>query len=391
MTTAYFDCFAGAGGDMIVGALLDAGADFNALAGALSAIGVDGLAIRADKVTRGGQAGTQFVVTCDAPQPTRNLADVLALIESADLPPLAAERAVRIFNRLAEAEAKVHGVGLGEVHFHEVGAIDSIADIVGACVAMELLKVDKIYSSAIPLGSGTIECSHGRMPVPAPATAQLVIGAETCAGESDGELTTPTAAAVLTTLAECYGSIPAMKLQAVGSGAGSRDSGPMPNLLRVFVGASCDDGQTDSVVELSANIDDCTGEVIGAAIEKLLAAGCLDAWASPIAMKKSRPAWILSAVCLLSEVETAEQIMLSETSTFGVRRRHAARTKLLREHKTVETQYGPIRVKLGLRGEEVITASPEFADCLDAAGVHHVPVKEVLAAAMAAYRAGRRQ
>ena len=390
MTIAYFDCFAGAGGDMIVGALVDAGADIGAVADALSAIGVDGLAVRAEKVTRGGQAGTQFVVACDAPQPERNLADVLTLIESAGLTARAADRAVRIFNRLAEAEAKVHGVGLQEVHFHEIGAIDSVADVVGACVALELLEVDKICCSAIPLGSGTIECSHGRMPIPAPATAQLVVGAETCAGQSEGELTTPTAAAVLTTLAESYGPVPAMKLQALGSGAGTRDSGPIPNLLRVFVGQSCDDGQTDSVVELSANIDDCTGEMIGAAIEKLLAAGCLDAWAAPIVMKKSRPAWMLSALCLPSGVESAELIMLSETSTFGVRRRPAVRTKLLREHKTVETPYGLIRVKLGLCGEEVVTASPEFADCLDAAQAHHVPVKEVLAEAIAAYRAGRR-
>ncbi len=398
MKLLYFDCFSGAAGDMIVGALLDAGLDFDTLKKNLASLKIPGCDISADKVRRGALTGTKFTVTAtETNQPHRNLDDILSIIRSAALPPgglpgRSAEKAEAIFRRLAQAEAKVHGIDPSQVHFHEIGAIDSILDIVAASVGIEILGIEEVHCSAIPTGRGTIESQHGTLPAPAPATVELLKGAKTAepAGQSQtGELTTPTAAAVLTTLSRSFGPIPAMELQTVGYGAGARDDagpGAPPNLLRVFIGNSTDDGSVDSVIELSANLDDCTGEVIGATIEKLLRAGCADAWAAPIYMKKSRPAWTLSALCSPGDVSRAEEIIFAETTTFGIRRRTCTRSKLARRHVTVETPYGPIRVKLGSRDGNVITASPEFADGLAAAEAHGVPVKEAIAAAIEAYR-----
>ena len=387
MTAAYFDCFAGAGGDMIVASLLDAGCDFAALGAALAKLGVEGYELQAERANRGGLIGTRFIVQLDGRDHAhRHLGDIVAIIDSAGLAPRAAGRAKSIFTRLADAEAKVHGIEVEKVHFHEVGAIDSIVDVVGACVAMEILGIDSVLCSPIAVGGGTVECDHGTMPVPAPATAQLLVGAKTCGDNLPGEATTPTAAAVLTTLADSFGAMPAMSISAVGCGAGTRDGGPVPNLLRVFLGELDDSGAADTVIELSANIDDCTGEVLGATIAKLLSAGALDAWASPIVMKKSRPAWMLSALCAPGDADGAERIIFAETTTFGIRRSARRRTKLIRRHETVETAYGPIRIKIGARAGRTITSSPEFADCLAAAEAHHVPVRQVVAAADHAHR-----
>ncbi|MBN1554258.1 MAG: nickel pincer cofactor biosynthesis protein LarC [Phycisphaerae bacterium] len=387
MTCLYFDCFAGAAGDMIVGALLDLGVSFDAFRAELAKLPIEGVSLRLEDVQRRGLAGKKFHV--DVPngdQPHRHLSDILELIEEANLPARAARWAKDIFTRLAQAEAQVHNIPIEKVHFHEVGAVDSIVDIVGAAVAMDLLDVEQVYCSPIPLGSGTVECEHGVIPVPAPATARLLAGAATVPGEADGELTTPTAAAVLTTLSETFGPPPAMEISAVGYGAGSRQFEKLPNLLRVFLGRLSEDGAADSIVEVSANIDDCTGELLGAAIEKLLAAGCVDAWATPVFTKKSRPAWVLSALCRPGDVKAIEQMFFTETTTFGVRRRACGRTKLLREFVTVETPYGPIRMKVGKRDGRVITAKPEFADAQAAAESHGQSIRTVLAAAEHAYR-----
>ena len=388
MTLAYFDCFAGAGGDMIVAALIDAGADLDALKAHLARLDLAGCDVRTERVRRGGLGGLRFFVepAKATKHPHRSLADILALIDRAALPPRAADRAKAIFTRLAQAEAKVHRIDVQEVHFHEVGAIDSIVDIVGAAVALELLGVDAVQCSPIPTGSGTITCSHGTMPVPAPATAELLVGVPAGPADVTGEATTPTAAAVLTTLAGSYGPLPAMQVSAVGWGAGTRDDGPMPNLLRVFLGRPSDDGSADTAVELAANIDDCTGEILGAALDALLAAGALDAWTTPAVMKKSRPAWVLSVLCRPADVPAMEDILFAQTTTFGVRRRTWTRTKLTRRHETVQTPYGPLRVKVGCRGDKEITVSPEFDDCLAAAKSHGASVRDVLAAALAAYR-----
>ena len=402
MAVAYFDCFAGSGGDMIVAALLDAGADLDAIRDHIARLKIEGLELQTETVRRNGMRGIHFSVH-EHGRPAeshggddehnhqhhhhhRGLTDVLSLIDAAALPDRAAERARAIFRRLAEAEAKVHGIAAGKVHFHEVGAVDSIVDILGACLAMEQLGIDRILCSPIALGSGTITCAHGELPVPAPATAELVVGATAVTGDIDGEATTPTAAAVLTTLAESYGPCPAMRVTAVGWGAGTREGKRLPNLLRVFVGELDPAGGADAAVEISANIDDCTGEVIGSTLDKLLLAGCMDAWASAIIMKKSRPAWLVSALCSPADEAEAARILLSETTTFGLRRRACERTKLDRRVETVETRYGPIRVKIGLLASRAITASPEFEDCRRAAQTHHVSVREVIAEATTRYR-----
>jgi len=402
MAIAYFDCFAGSGGDMIVAALLDAGASLDGIREHVARLNIAGLELSTEAVHRKGMRGLRFSVDqhgrpADSPDTTaepdskhhhhhRGLWDVLALIDSAGLPDRAAERARRIFRRLAQAEAKVHGIDVEKVHFHEVGAVDSIVDVLAACLAMEQLGIDRVMCSPITLGSGTVICAHGELPVPAPATAELVVGAATATGGVEGEATTPTAAAVLTTLAESYGPAPAMHVAAVGYGAGTREGKRLPNLLRVFVGVLDDAGQRDAAVEVSANIDDCTVEIIGATLERLMTAGCMDAWASPIVMKKSRPAWLVSVLCSPSDEAEAVRIMLSETTTFGLRRRWCQRTKLDRRFETVETRYGPIRIKVGLLDGRQITASPEFEDCRRAAETHHVAVREVLGEALAARR-----
>ena len=338
MKLAYFDCFAGAGGDMIVGALLDAGADMEAVKEALGRLNVPGFSVLARTVQRAGLAGLKFdVAQADGEHHHRGLSEILSAIEAAGLPGRAGENASRIFTRLGEAEARVHGIEVERVHFHEVGAIDSIADVVAACVALETLNVRRVLCSPIPLGSGTVACAHGELPVPSPATAHLAGGAKVVESDLSGYATTPTAAAVLTTLAEGFGPIPAMVVQAVGYGAGAREGGVVPNLLRVFIGIEGDGGEVDSAVELSANVDDCTGEIIGATIERLLSAGCLDAWVTPIVMKKSRPAWMLSALCGKGDVAAIERIIFTETTTFGIRRRPCRRSKLQRHCRTVET------------------------------------------------------
>jgi uncharacterized protein (TIGR00299 family) protein len=390
MTVAYFDCFAGAGGDMIVAALLDAGCDLAALRSGLSKLDVGGYTLTSETVTRGGISGTKFNVQIPEDNghgPHRGLKDCLDLIKRADLPDQAARRASDIFTRLAQCEAQVHGCTIAEVHFHEVGAVDSIVDIVGASLAMELLQIEQVFCSVIPVGSGTIKCQHGTIPVPAPATAELLRGFTTRQGPIAGEMTTPTAAAVLTTLAGEFGGMPEIDVASVGYGAGTRDSDELPNLLRVFLGEPSQSGTADTVVELTVNLDDCSGEIIGATIENLLASGALDAWATPIVMKKSRPAWQLSALCSPDDVSTVENILLTETTSLGVRRRFCGRTKLTRDFKTVTTPFGPIRIKLGLRGGTIVTASPEFDDCQQAAQSHGTPVRKVMDSARAAFDA----
>ncbi|MCE5326117.1 MAG: nickel pincer cofactor biosynthesis protein LarC [Planctomycetaceae bacterium] len=386
MTLAYFDCFSGAGGDMIVAALIDAGADAAAVTAGLGNLGLP-MEVSFETTTRKGIGAARFVVNICAHEHHhhRHLEDIVNLISKACLPPRAAARACEVFNRLAVAEAAVHKTQPEHVHFHEVGAIDSIADIVGACLALESLGVDELICGPIPLGSGTVECEHGILPVPAPATAALLKGFAVTREETGVEMTTPTAAAIFTALGRS-GPMPPLRVEAVGYGAGTREHGSVANLLRVFIGSGDPDGQVDSLTELAANIDDCSGQIIGATLEKLIAAGCHDAWAAPITMKKSRPAWMLCVLCSDSDVPRMETIIFSETTTLGIRRRPCRRRKLLRRHETVETPYGPIRVKIGSDSALDLTCQPEFADCQAAADSHHVPLREVIQAAMTTLR-----
>lgn len=371
---------------MIVASLLDAGADLEAVRSQLSRFPVEGVRLSSEKVSRGGIGGVKFHVEAPGEQPHRHLSHILGMIDAAGLPPRAADRAKRIFQRLGEAEAKVHRVDIEHVHFHEVGAVDSIVDVVGACVALELLGVEEFSCSELPTGSGTVRTAHGLLPVPAPATAELLKGARIAATVLAGEALTPTAAAILTTLTTGYGPPPAMAVSAVGYGAGTRENEGVPNLLRVFLGEPGPAGALDAAVELSCNLDDCSGQVLGAAMEELFLAGCLDAWAAPIFMKKSRPAYLLSVLCEPGDADRMEQILFRQTTTLGVRRHDCRRAKLIRRFEQVETPYGPVRVKIGRQGETDLSATPEYEDCLAAARSHHVSLREVIQASLETYR-----
>ncbi len=386
MKTAYFDCFSGAGGDMIVASLIDAGADPEALREGLGSLGVGGHSISIERVKKQGFAATRFVVELEQPnrEPKRNLEDVVKVIDGAKLPTRVRDGAVRIFERLAEAEAAVHGTTIEQVHFHEVGAVDAIIDVVGAVLALELLGVRRVVCSSIPVGSGTVKCEHGILPVPAPATARLLKGVPIASCEETGELTTPTAAAVLTTLADTFGPIPEMTLSAVGCGAGTREGRSRPNLLRVMIGETEPEGDVDSVIQLETNLDDTTPELIGHCLERLLDAGALDVFAVPIHMKKWRTGVVLTVLCRDDQAADMERIVFAQTTTFGIRRRRVERVKLRRRHETVATRFGEIRMKVGERSG-VQTASPEFEDCKAAALTHGVAAREVIAAASAAW------
>jgi uncharacterized protein (TIGR00299 family) protein len=388
MKVAYFDCFCGAGGDMIVASLIDAGADLGALRDSLAGLGVEGYSLSAEPVRRHGLAARRFHVNLDreVDQPHRNLQDITALLGAARLPGPVLDRARQVFARLAEAEANVHGTTTDQVHFHEVGAVDAIVDVTAAVSALHQLGIDRVVCSPIPTGSGSVVCQHGVLPVPAPATAQLLRGIPLAATDEVGELVTPTAAAVLTTLSSEFGSLPEMTLEAIGYGAGAREDTKRPNVLRVLIGSTDTDPDVDSIAILETNLDDASPEVIAYCLDRVRAGGALDAYAVPIQMKKSRPGFVLSVLCEPARVGAIERILFAETPTFGIRRHQVSRVKMRRRHEAVSTPFGAIRMKVGERGG-VLTAGPEYEDCRAAAERHHVPLREVMHAATTAWSA----
>jgi pyridinium-3,5-bisthiocarboxylic acid mononucleotide nickel chelatase len=388
MTLAYFDCFSGASGDMILGALVDAGVPIERLRARLAGLRVGGYALSAARTTKGGLAATQVRVELEpGPAPHRHLRHVVEILQSADLPPTVREGAMRVFTRLAEAEARAHGTTVEKVHFHEVGAVDAIVDIVGALLGLDELGVTRVVCSPIPTGSGTVRCAHGVLPVPAPATVALLEGVPLLATDEPGELTTPTGAAILTTVAESYGPLPEMRIASWGYGAGGREGVHRPNLLRVLVGEPAQDSGADEVVILESNLDDVPAETVGFCMGKLLDGGALDVYAVPITMKKSRPGIVLTVLARPADVARLEELLFRETTTFGIRRHRAERQKLERRHETVETGYGPMRIKVGSRGGTIYTAAPEYEDCRQAAEARGVPLKDVLRAAAQAWDA----
>jgi len=389
MTTAYFDCFNGAAGDMILASLIHAGADADALRRQLAALPIGGYTLAVETINKQGFAATRFRIDQDetAAQPHRHLKDIVDILDGADLPGPVIDKAKQIFTRLAEAEAKVHGTTIDAVHFHEVGAIDAILDITGTVIALDQLGVDRVVVSPIPVGSGTVRCDHGVMPVPAPATAELLRGVPIAETEETGELTTPTGAAVLTTLADAFGPVPDMRIDAIGYGAGTRDGRTRPNVLRVMLGTTSDAAESDRITVLETNLDDETPEVIAHATGRLLAAGALDVYTLPIQMKKGRPGTLLTVLVEPGQAGELEAVLFAETSTFGVRRATMWRSKLRRRHETVRTRFGAIRVKVGTR-EGVTTATPEYEDCRAAAEAHGVALRVVMDAARRAWPPG---
>ncbi|NLX14803.1 MAG: nickel pincer cofactor biosynthesis protein LarC [Phycisphaerales bacterium] len=395
MRIGYFDCFSGASGDMILAACLDAGLALDTLRADLAGLGLEGYQLEAQKVRKQGFAATRFEVQLAATeQPHRHLKDIRRIIESARLAPEVQERSLAVFTRLAEAEAAVHGTTVEKVHFHEVGAIDAIVDIVGACLALRRMGIDQVFCSPIPTGSGTVQCDHGLMPVPAPATAALLKGIPLAACDETGELTTPTGAAILTTLAAGFGPPPAMSLEKIGVGAGRRDGQRRPNILRLLIGSSAVDAaitdEEDEIIVLESNLDDMTAEVIGYVYDRLFAEGALDVFTSPIYMKKNRPAVQLTVLAPMNLREALETVILSETTTFGVRGYPARRRKLVREFETVQTDFGPIRIKVGRQGGRVVTAAAEFDDCRQAAERTGRPLRELMEQALCCWRENSR-
>jgi hypothetical protein len=374
MTILYFDCQAGISGDMIVGALLDLGVPLEYLQGELSKLSlpVDSYMLSADRTERRHVTALKFDVAVHDHHTHRHYAGIDAMIAGSTLPEQVKEKARRIFRRLAEAEALVHGVAVEDVHFHEVGAIDSIVDIVGTAICLEYLGVELVYASALPLGSGFVETSHGRLPVPAPATAELLRGMATHGNCGEGERVTPTGAATLAALARGSGKRPEMTLLRVGSGAGSRDFSDCPNILRAFLGTTLGDG-SEEVVEASCNLDDVTPEVIGYVQELLLENGALDVWTAPVQMKKSRPGTILSFLCAPVDLERlAAQVML-ETGTLGVRYSSLRRVVQPRWIEERDTPYGRVRFKVAEYGEK-----PEYEDCRRIARERGIPCRDVI-------------
>lgn len=377
----YLDAFSGISGDMTVGALIDAGAPADEVINSLDALDI-GINCQVEKTVRGGIAASKFRV--EVPHVTRrhrHLDQILQLIDRASLSPRAKANAAAVFNKLGTAEAAIHGVDIKDVHFHEVGAEDSIADIVGACVALDLLHIDQIHVSAVNVGSGTVNTEHGLLPVPAPATARLLEGKPVYARGPEMELTTPTGAAIASTLATSFGPLPAMRIAAMGYGAGDRDFKHHANVLRALIGERTSAPESTLVSVIEANIDDSSPQVLGYALEKLMAAGALDAALSPLQMKKNRPGSLLRVIARPEDQERLAQIVFAETSTLGLRIYTAERRVEERRIVTVETPFGPIRGKLSPQG----AFTPEYDDCRAIAEKTKTPLPRVLAAANAAY------
>lgn len=391
MKLAYLDCASGISGDMTLGALVDAGVDLAAINAGIATLGL-GPSVRlvASAVKKRGFRATQITVEHEPEQHHRHLRDITMMIDRSELTPRQKELATSIFRRLAEAEAQVHGLSVQMVHFHEVGAIDSIADIVGAAIGWDLLGVQRIVCSPIPTGSGFVEIAHGRCSIPAPATAELLKGVPLAESNVECELTTPTGAAIATTLASSFGPLPAMKIQQIGYGAGQRNLPSQANVLRLIVGQSSDVPPTDDqVFVLETNLDDLSGELVGYAISRLWEAGALDVYTTAIGMKKNRPGVMLSVICDAATLAAVEEVLFLETSTLGVRRQLVGRTKLRRESQTVTTPWGEVSGMVAWRDERTASFSPEFEGCRALAAAHGVPLAQIYDAARLAWSSAK--
>ena len=387
MRIAYLDCLSGISGDMTLGALVDAGVDLAAISAGIDSLGLAGVRLVTNEVKRKGFRATHLVVEHQPEHAHRHLHHITDMIDASQLTSRQKDLAKRIFTRLGEAEAKVHGTTIRKVHFHEVGAIDSIADIVGAAIGWDLLGVDRIVCSPIPTGRGTVQIAHGLCSIPAPATAELLQGIPLAESNVNAELTTPTGAAIVSTIVDHFGPLPAMKVDRIGYGAGTRELAEQANLVRLFVGETVDDLASDQAWVVETNLDDVSGEVIGYATTKLWEAGALDVYTTAIQMKKSRPGVTVTVLCQAAQIEKVEKILFRETGTLGVRRWPVSRHKLERKACQVETEFGPIDGKLGWVAGQEPSFSPEFESCSRAAAERGVPLKDVYEAAHKAFAA----
>ncbi|HET9526967.1 MAG TPA: nickel pincer cofactor biosynthesis protein LarC [Pyrinomonadaceae bacterium] len=385
MKTLYFDCFAGASGDMILGAMVGAGVDPNALREQLSLLNVEGFKIDFDSVDRSGLSATYARVETVHEHKHRHLSDIRRIIEASGVTDGAKDLSLRIFTRLAEAEARVHNEPIEKVHFHEVGALDAIVDVVGAAICFDLLKIERFVSSPLHVGSGMIEMAHGRFPVPPPAVTELLRGVPFYSGDVKGELLTPTGAAIITTVCSEYGPIPRIKTDRTGYGAGTREYENFPNVLRVLVGETeTNDAASERLWMLETNLDDASPQIVGHVMDRVFEAGALDCYFTAVQMKKNRPGVLLSVLCGPAEKEAVMKLLFTETTTLGIRSYEVERRALRRSVVQVETQYGPIFVKVAYLNGSVVNEMPEFEQCREAAIRANVPLKVVEEAARVA-------
>lgn len=383
MRVAYFDLIGGASGDMILGAMLDAGLPYDALKDGLQGLHLDGYSLTHKKVTRQGFGATQVEVKVSDTVTERHLQDILELVETSDLPDPIRSSAVSMFQRLGEIEAEIHNIEVNQVHLHELGGIDTIVDIAGSLIGMQILGIEKVYCSSFPVGRGFVHGAHGLIPLPSPATLALLEGVPVRNSEIEKELVTPTGAVLLTSLAAGYGAIPAMTLQQVGYGAGSRDL-PVPNLLRLILGEQDNPatGQIESLLVLETNIDDLNPQIYDFLFERLFASGALDVTLTPIHMKKNRPAVQVSVLTRPEAAQTLQAILFAETSTLGIRTYLVERKALPRTFSVAETPYGPVRMKTVEYAPGKQRSAPEYEDCRKLALEQGIPIMEIYKAAL---------
>ena len=377
MRILYFDCPTGISGDMCLASLIDLGVSVEKLKKELKKLNLSGYEIKVTRENRGAVNGVRFKVRSSETHPHRTFKDIKNLIERSGLKKDVKELSVRIFTNLAKAEGKIHGISPLKVMFHEVGAIDSIVDIVGASIALNELDIDEVRASAIPTGSGFVDTMHGRLPVPAPATIEVLKGVPIVPSPIEMELTTPTGAVILKTVSKGFGKMPAMTVKNIGYGLGGKDFRETPNALRAVIGEA-DASKESSVIVIETNIDDMTPQTIGYLLERLIKQGALDAFIAPVQMKKGRPGFLLTVLAGEKEKDKLTEIIFRESTAIGVRHYRAARTCLERKIARVKTPLGLVRVKVSTLGDEIINIQPEYEDCKKIAEKKKLPLREVM-------------
>ena len=392
MKLAYFDCFSGISGDMTLGALVDAGLSLDHLRSSLQSLQVPGWQLNAEKVWKNGMSATHVKVAAEDQTKHRSLSAILEILQKSQLADPVRARAAAIFTKLGQAEATVHDVPLEKIHFHEVGAVDAIVDIVGACIGFDSLGIEKFACSPLNVGGGTAKMAHGVLPVPAPATARLLQGKPTYSNGVQRELVTPTGAAIVATLCDTFGPQPPMSVSAIGYGAGTADLEGQPNVMRLMIGESAGQslenllpGFDEQISVIEANLDDMNPQIYGYFSEKALTAGALDVYTTPVQMKKNRPGTLLTVLCKPQDTNNLTNLIFAETTTFGVRTYQAQRRILPREHVTVSTPYGDIRIKLSRVNGTILHATPEYEDCRARAEQHNIPLHQVISEATRCY------
>ncbi len=385
----FFDCFSGISGDMLVGGLLDAGLPLELLSRELEKLGVKNFSLSAQKVVKGNIASTKFEVTPGEEHAHRHLHQIEKILQESDLAIRVKEMALQIFRRLAEAEALVHGTSPEKIHFHEVGAIDSIVDIVGACIGFDYFGIELFLSSALNVGKGTVRCAHGILPVPAPATAEMLKGIPIYSNQLEGELVTPTGAAIVSALCTGFGGVPSWRMERNGFGAGCRDFQGSANVVRIMVGETGEEAcpgtsasPKTSVIVLEANIDDMNPQIYGHLQEKLFDLGVLDFFTSPVQMKKNRPGTLLSVVVPVHLRQAAAELIFRETTTIGLRYYETGRMVLQREIEPVQVADLPVRIKISRLEGKIVNYAPEYEDCRQIANSKGVPFKVVYSRAI---------